>query len=59
MEKDILQFDIEKRLTQLDKEGLEDLLGYLRHIETVNRLNQERQVAMQEIQTALRIGYSF
>jgi hypothetical protein len=59
MEKDILQIDIERRILKLDREELEELKGYLNHVEEIKSLTSVKQMAMNEIQEALRIGYSF
>jgi hypothetical protein len=59
MGKDILQIDIERRISKLDKEELAELNGYLNHVEEIKSLTSSKQIAMNEIQTALKEGYSF
>lgn len=59
MEKNSVQIEIERRISKLDNKELSDLIGYLNHLDELRSLTSARQIAMNEIQTALKKGFTF
>ena len=60
MERDeLIQNEIEKRISGLETRDLIDMVGYLKHIEQVRTITSSKQLALHEIQTALKEGCTF
>ena len=60
MERDeLIQNEIEKRISGLETRDLIDLVGYLKHIEQVRTITSSKQLALHEIQTAFKEGCTF
>jgi hypothetical protein len=59
MEKQLIQTEIENRISKLNYSDLTELMGYLKHVEEVKSLTSTKQIAMNEIQAAIKKGYTF